>query len=67
MKKYAFKNIEIIQLESLIDESEVTGTLLKAYARIALEPANDGNPAGDAHSSASGGGCDGGGAPSICP
>jgi len=52
MKKYAFKNIEIIQLESLIDESEVTGTLLKAYARIALEPANDGNPAGDAHSSA---------------
>jgi hypothetical protein len=44
MKKYEFKNIEIVNLDELIDDSEVTGTLLKAYARI---PLHDGPAGGD--------------------
>jgi hypothetical protein len=53
MIKYEFKNIEIIKLDELIEESEVTGTLLKAYAII---PMHDGGMGGDQNGG--GGGCD---------
>jgi hypothetical protein len=53
---YKFLNIEIVDLDSLVEESEVSGTLLKAYARIALE----GDGGGD------GGGITGCDSPDIC-
>ena len=74
MKIYEFKNIEEVQLDDLVDDTESTGVLLKAYARI-IAPVGfgDGPSAGDDYSGSSPPACDnpggfgGGGNPCLAP
>jgi len=56
---YKFLNIEEVHLDSIVEDFEASGTLLKAYARIPVESGNDGG--GDVDTFVTG--CD---SPAIC-